>query len=64
MASIERLHWRLIVDGAWSPEIADLSSRPIPKELSGLDRIAFYKARTEAQRRIDAMFPPDESEEA
>ena len=54
------MHWALLVNRFWDPNIGALLGSPIPKTLHGQERIDFYKNRAAAERRIASMFPPDE----
>lgn len=60
MRTVERLHWRLLADRHWDDDLAALVHTEIPRHLTGQERIDFYKARSEANARIAALFPPDE----
>jgi hypothetical protein len=57
---VERMHWRLLVEFGWDSTLGDIAHSPIPKNFQGQDRIDFYKARADAQRRLTVFFPEDE----
>ncbi len=59
-----RLHWRVLFESIWSPEMGRIAHAPFPKGVTGHDKIAFYKSRNAAQQMLKTLFPADEPEEA
>jgi hypothetical protein len=53
------MHWHLLVEKVWNPGVAEIAGKRIPKELTGQERIDFYKAREAAHALLKSLFPED-----
>ena len=55
-----RLRWRLFFESVWSGEVTQLLEAPMPKHLTGQDRITFAKNKQRANELLVTLFPADE----
>ena len=49
-----------MVEMVWHENVPSIAAGPIPKGLSGPDRIAFTKSRRAAQDLLKSLFPDEE----